>query len=464
MHSAIAENNATASPLRTDLPYRFIGWVPVASGYLSFTNIKAIPIPGRAKPISTVNCLGEPNGFLSILQERDLCDRPGLFALGDNGRKHAFLLLARDETSGERLQGMVVAGPRLYMDAILNIAEDAQRAFQDKKDIATIEQSMATAVSAKSRDGLYLSQISVERNGVALIRRVTNLPQINSEFVEECGVAVRAGFEVFSFLKDVLHAHKFHKFDDDAIVGVHPYDGTSASDQRWRMLTAQRLHDSVVVSARSATYQGDLVSAKGRLTYLRACLDTLFEGPNVPSCQLKRPAIDCTRLESSLEAKLAQIKLKEDRSSVVGQAIVALMVSFFGIAIASAQLLQIPCIAGLSWQEATCTQVKFRLDEGAVSLVQLLLGSLVSIPGAGMFLVAGLLAFTFRRPVNEWAHEQHGERNVVGGLLRLILGASISTGRALASVWIAAFFFLLVFLFYIAATNLIESIQLTISR
>src|SRR4030065_435767 len=74
--------------------------------------------------------------------------------------------------------------------------------------------------------------------------------------------------EAYSFLKDLVHSHKFHQHDDDAI--IVPYPVINDTDTKWIEKTIRNLHKSIVSIYRNTNYQADLINAIGRLSYLES--------------------------------------------------------------------------------------------------------------------------------------------------------------------------------------------------
>jgi hypothetical protein len=77
-------------------------------------------------------------------------------------------------------------------------------------------------------------------------------------------------FETFSFLKDLIHNHKFHGTSDDSI--VVPVKVTDDSDERWRDETARNIHRAIISSVRNLPAQLELTNALGKICYLRTFL------------------------------------------------------------------------------------------------------------------------------------------------------------------------------------------------
>ncbi len=454
---------ASAQSFRSSVPapdvngtsaMRLQGWIPTVSGYLSFKSARNANIPGRCTYLQFLNSLTPgANGEIWSLQKRNLSDRPfdidtpgiGRLRVFGGSRKISCLFAGTHDQGGadgtpvNKLSGVVVFVPRMYQ----NILESLWENLAPKDDTAArrslldLQQLVQKFVDGQIRDvnlprSLFLvAQLEVERNGTAEVR-------VDEKRLAEHEDAVlrRFAFEVFSFAKDLLHTHKFHSVHDDAIVVAYDVDEPENGAGNWQLRTAKNLHRSVVSTLQTASEAHVLLDALGRLAYLDSFLTS-------HASALRAGSFNTGQLRTVIQTKLDLAAQTIAYQSSRRQLAPTLMFAMAAVLVALFQLLQLPCIDGLSYVKpdagaaSSCAQV-FKVDKGLISKVGLLLTHLgdvwlFSVVAAGLLWIYGG-SFSLRR----WHHAQLGRCTWTGWILRVLLGATITSGRLAALAWVGA--------------------------
>ncbi|ACT46991.1 hypothetical protein [Methylotenera mobilis] len=399
-------------------------WIPNVSGNLSFSNIRGSKIPNRAKAPHTFNHIAnEDNGWIYSLQERDLSD--GAFPNRDG--KFYYLLKANIERRWEQneiLRGYVITYPK------------TQLTQEEKKLIETIK---ADVFDSNQIDKLleiwkqksFFIQVNFELSRDGFI-------DLNLEQSLDKEISYSIVFESYSFLKDLIHAHKFHRYDDDAIVVPYP---DKQDNDLWIVKTLRNLHRSVVFSYRNATHQQDILNALGKLSYLDSFQNIAKN--KYGDLIRKDNWIDTGILKTSLDLKLRDKESLENNKSDLQQTLLNIILSLFGLIIAMTQLLQVPCIDGLTYDSSCVShdqKFMFALDTGSLGYVQIILKYWTQI-ALSMPIVIGILLIM----VNFWRIDRWLNNNIGhswwGGYIRSILAFAVSDkcGILLAFGWVIIF-------------------------
>lgn len=414
----------------------FKSWIPNVSGCLSFSNIKGAEVPGRAKSPRTYNYLSdESDGTLFSLQRRNLSD--ALFSRFDPGGLFLYLLSARIDTSSAN-DDVLIGDVYSFLESDLTPA-DKLCIKQIKKAKSNPSNEFATLISQKKGiiTTLRISFV-LHRDGFI---EFTNGDDIEYSFV----------LEAYSFLKDLIHSHKFHRYDDDAI--IVPYPVKSDTDTEWTKKTVRNLHKSIVSSYRNTNYKADLINALGRLSYLESFLSTL-NSRGLPQSH----NIEIQILRNSLETKLQSIDFSKNGQAILFQFVIPSLLAVFGIVIAMTQLLQVPCIEGLTFDAAVCSpNNSFSISGKSVWFVKrilLLWYDLAVILPSLAFALIGI----FNLPsVLRWLN-QHASYGLVGWFQRTTFGIAIGAryGQLVASAWVLAITVAFVWLSIIASGHLLR--------
>lgn len=404
-------------------------WIPNVSGNLSFSNIKGSKIPNRAKAPHTFNQIGnEKAGWIYSLQERDLSDAP----FPNKEGKFYYLLKGEIQNRWEKdeaLIGCVITYPKTQLKSsdktLLNV-------FKSKEfSVETVEE----LINSWSIDPVFIKvNFTLYRDGFIELDFGDAYPTLDND------VSYSIVFESYSFLKDLIHAHKFHRYDDDSIVVPYPDETNTIV---WVVKTLRNLHKSVVFSYRNATHQQDILNALGKLSYLdgfQMVAKKKYEG-------LIREDfwINTDNLRVSLDLKLKDQETIESNKSNLLQTVLNITLSIFALIIAMTQLLQVPCIDGLTYNASTChslsgQQFIFSLDNNSLNYVQMILKYWSSITTGMPIVIIFLIALLNFWRIDRWINNNIGH-GWWGGYIRSILAFAVSegAGRMMAFIWVGIF-------------------------
>lgn len=399
----------------------YISWIPNVSGCLSFSNIKGKGIPGRAKCPLTINLMGdESKQFVYSLQIRNLSDK--IHARLDSGGLLYYMLSAHVEQGSndqDLLKGHIYTYPKLSLDkGAKSLIKSFQRCNSDPTNIV---QQLIT--NRKTHASTVIVDFELSRDGVVELNYKGDSTTIEDTFI----------LEAYSFLRDLIHAHKFHRYDDDSI--VVPYGGISVSDRKWAERTVKNLHRSIVSTYRNTNYEDDIIRAIGRVSYLESFQETLRSRKITT-----RFAVNTATLRSSLEAKLKSIESNGAGKEIALNIFVPTFLTLLAFLIGMSQLLQVPCIEGLTYNSETCKQGSFRLPDFAIDVLRLELENWGRIAVSLPIVTALIIFFTHRASVYHWLTQQLGHGSI--GLLQKVtftLAVIPWYGRLLASVCVLIF-------------------------
>lgn len=412
-------------------------WIPNVSGYLSFSNIKGVKIPGRAEHAQTCNQLSDDAmGCIHSLQKRNLSDT--IYSAFDRDGMFWYVLSANVQNINEEelLAGKIYTYPleslspedKLLIEAFEKAAD--QKAVADKL-IAVRETCSATRVV----------EFKLYRDGIIELFCDESYSKNTDDFM----------LEAYSFLKDLVHSHKFHSYDDDAI--IVPYPVKSPSDTDWSNRTVKNLHKSIVSTYRNRAYKADIINAIGRLSYLESFLNILSRKKNANF----QGGINTAALRTSLETKLSSAELDGNGKAIFLQVYVPIFLAVIALLIGMTQLLQLPCINGLTFSDGTCTHGGFNLPESAYKFAQFGLENwynlIVVLPLGTVGIIFYVQWHTFYRWLNH--NISHG---YIGWIQRLAMSIASSTkfGRIWASVLIAIVIALLLYMTYLIIGPMFE--------
>lgn len=409
----------------------FKSWIPNVSGCLSFSNIKGCEVPGRAKSPRTYNYLNDDSvGSLYSLQRRNLSD--ALYSRFDKGGLFLYLLSARIDTSSPD-NDVLIGDIYSFLESDLGPAD--KLCIHKINNAKSSPSNEFSALISQKKDYISTLRIGFKLHRDGFIE-LTNGEDIEYSFV----------LEAYSFLKDLVHSHKFHRYDDDAI--IVPYPVTSTSDIAWINKTVRNLHKSIVSSYRNTNYKADLINALGRLSYLES-FQNILKSKNINPSHI----IEIQTLRNSLETKLQSIDFSKNGHAILFQFVVPSLLTFFGILIAMTQLLQVPCIDGLTFDKDVCSPENlFSISDKSVSFVRLILNAWYELAVVVPFLSFVLIGLVNMQAVLRWLN-QHAGDGLVGWYQRVTFGIAIGTrfGQLIASAWVLTITVALVWLSIIAS-------------
>lgn len=419
---------------------KYKGWIPVVSGFLSFSNIRGQIIPGRChEPPEVIGCADDPE--FKVRSTRTLDDRP--FASyrtrpGSSPDAYDFECRAKKVTKSdgqEFLSGIVIAHPRI----------ESSRAAQ-LKELPTIcpgiyPDSLCWVIHFElARDGcIILDWGDLAPDQIGLIVDLTDA---------DVGLFEKLlTFETFSFLKDLIHNHKFHGTSDDSI--VVPVKVTDDSDERWRDETARNIHRAIISSVRNLPAQLELTNALGKICYLR----TFLSISKTRYCDQLSASLE--NLERSVETRLTRESFVSNAFEVVKNLWMSISLACVATGITLLQLLQVPCITGLSYEKERCA-VAYDIPQSALDALALLLSnwSSVSVVLIGLFLLMGYLAT--RRSILELYSQRTGSEGWTWHLIRFFYGLSLTSGRYIALTWLTSLVITLLILLGTAISALVK--------
>jgi hypothetical protein len=380
-------------------------WLPNASAYLSLRYIGGITHARNheehLRPIDS-----EAPNWRSFFQLRTLSERPGSNSRRHPEARYAFLFQAeiKDDTItklSEKLEGMVYVVPESfasYLKERHSLKTDA--AIKSSADLLT-----EIRKSAGSDAVLMAVGFCLDVDGYLTLTS----QHTTTEYAEPIDATVSYGqhnvFEIYAFLRDALHKHKFHSARDDYVLEPHVVSG--ADDHTWIGKVARSLH-RVVISGFRADDESMCDQAMGKLAYLQAfCTATEQRGLEqfLPSLGLDslRSALHATKQEKAERAKASQ-----QRKQMLVAAI-AIFIPFFFVLL---QLLQLPCIDGLNYDykaatatqpaSGNCTENKFIVSPDFLNIVAFVLQHLHAVALIGVLAALGTVLVIYRASLFPW--------------------------------------------------------------
>lgn len=331
----------------------FKGWVPSASGYLSFSYIGGESIPGRTikeqvkkypKPEE-----GLPLSSVCLLQIRNLSDRPkiGNFHFRGHLGQHVFLLVAFVKTESndngrckKSLQGTVISCPEERLSRATYL-ENIYKGFLPDTLLDKINNYVQDEWKNNTND-FFAVKFSLSDDGVIDLNLITPIDKsMDYDFV----------FESYSFVKDLLHKHKFHSALDDAVLKPVDIDALESDmdNCHWADVVIRDLHRSVVSSFRDHS-SGSAVDALGRLSYLEAFQEVVARRKN--NKEMESASISCSTLRLAIKSNLEKSKSQDEGHETHRAMFIGAIGFVVTLLFTCLQLLQMPCIAGVSTSDS----------------------------------------------------------------------------------------------------------------
>lgn len=406
------------------------GWIPVASGFLSFSNIRGQIIDGRCHDEPEMEgALDLPSGCV-YRSTRYLIDRPlasiRLVPFFSSDERYDFECRMRIQASGKDdvLVGKVIAHPSI----------EAHSAELIKNEINPSPGVYRNCLG-------WVVDFELDRTGCISIDwgslkagDVAQIVDLEDGAIPEEQAELMLTFESFSFLKDLIHSHKFHSVDDDSI--VVPFKVPANDDVVWRDETAKNIHRAIVSSLRNSPGQIELTNSLGKICYLK----TFLGFASTPFS--KSLAESLPNLEKTVEIRLQARSIRAGSRDFVTTTWVAVCLALLATALPLIQLLQMPCIKGLTLSES-CS-ASFLISPLALSLVGFVLenwtGAMATCLGVLLFI--GYIAV---RPsiINLYSHRT-GNESFDWQVMRLFYGLALTRGRYIALFWVTILFVIVV--------------------
>lgn len=397
------------------------GWIPVASGFLSFSNIKGQIIQGRCYDEPSIEGrVDSPDGCV-VKSRRYLIDRPlAPFRSRFHSCDERYDFECSMKLVGDQLVGKVIAHPAIEEKPAISIKRD--------KNLLPGVYKVCLG---------WVVGFELQRNGTVTLDwgalapgDVAQIVDLEDGWVSEEQAELMLTFEIFSFLKDLIHNHKFHSVDDDSI--VVPFKVADTSDASWQDETAKNMHRAIVSSLRNDPGQIELANSLGKICYLKTFLS--FSSTNF--------CIDLAKslpnLEHAVEIRLQTKSIKASARDFISTTWVAVTLALFATGLPLIQLLQMPCIVGLS-DAVECSR-KFQVPPLAMVAAEFLLKywTEVALISFGVLLLIGYIAV---RPsvLNVYTHRAGNER-WDWQFVRFFYGLALTQGKYMALMWLTLLF------------------------
>lgn len=430
---------------------KYRGWIPNASGYLSFANIRGQQINGRFESVPKIEGTFETG--CRVFAVRQLADRPlnnirsRLERTDTTTSFHARIAFqnvcaANSEpflsmpSPADAIEGVIVGYPTVF-------SIDAKPLIESNDISAGVFGAFAGwAVKFRlARNG----QIDLDWGNVDIddFLAIVNIPPERAQESVD-----RLTQESFNFIKDLVHNHKFHDVHDDSI--VVPYRLEGGSQQAWSEQTARNIHRSVVTSLRGAPEGVSLTNAIGQLLYLR----TFLRMNDMSTCKGLREG---TRdLEDILRLRLDRAKFENELRSSGRASSVTIVLSVIALTLTLVQLLQIPCIKNLSYSSGECG-VAFNLPATAFHVVAGTLSHLDWLAGFFLVLLLTLVFFVTGPSVRELYSLRSGHEGFWWHAVRFLYGIGIAVDAYLALLIVTILTLVPVGLFFWVLTAYLSS-------
>lgn len=410
----------------------YYSWIPNVSGYLSFTHIGGIKIRHRVMPgelIKPPTKFLNGNPSISILQERNLSDRPAVGSINSNTEpgRHFFLLQASlsNTANGRALAGVVISVPSVFKTVLQEVHSHFNSAVViDQTVLTNVYSQLLASICARTLNGCFGLSFTLSEDGVITFTSLVNASPTDPE-------GPLLAFEAYSFVKDLVHKHRFHSSSDDALLELTT---TNSSNSQWFESVIRNLHRSIISSFRSPS-KLSLSNALGKLTYLESFLQVLKKRNIHPQTVIATS----TLREALLHHQTCGQEEKDQRQlfTSYGLAMLAIALPLLFVCL---QLLQIPCIDGISYETPKCA-TKFLIPASVVNLSSFVLKYLDYTMIAAVVLFAITILGFWWNHVYRYNETRTTEGKWTGDLRELLLRMGISHRKA--AKWIVVLIALL---------------------
>lgn len=322
------------------------GWVPVVSGYLSFSVVGDANHPTKA---INVNVADQSNRFVICYQKRPALDAPfprlsllvsRLFPRARDDHWHAsrrepnlwFLCLAScDKTADHRaLEGWVYVFPRdVWRDKIevrVRAGQEQLKKLENKSNgtlSAEMERPFAGLLNYCAEHAAANGEFLLERNGAfSLTMLEPTQPEPHHVGIGFMGIGKQSQTnrvvalndrtlgevvsQCYYFVRDLAHTHQHHNAGSDQLTTLH-YDDGGPDSSRWVRHSYYHLMRMVISLKRKREY-GEMEAAIGVLSYARTlhaiALETI--GSNLKTkLRFRQRSYGKDNLAKSIEARIA---------------------------------------------------------------------------------------------------------------------------------------------------------------
>jgi hypothetical protein len=252
--------------------------------------------------------------------------------------------------------------------------------------------------------------------------------------------------ESYSFIRDVMHSHRFHSGTDDAILDL--VEAPSVNDGKYSLfdLCARSLHRSVISSFRSKD-PVDQLSALGRLSYLESFVELMRARGAVKPGAYGANLATLRRAIESYSEYVSRGNKEEDSNFSVHISVIALVLPLLFVVL---QFLQIPCIDGLTWSKDSCVNNHFKVPQLMLDMAAVILENLLSVSLFLLCVLAMTVLLLGRRTILRFMAAQLGVGTVVGDIFGLVLRFAISSRRLTVLCLLLLAVFLMIIIVVIA--------------
>lgn len=400
--------------------FMYSGWIPNVSGYLSLSHLGGIPIRHRVleELIHPPTKFQDGGDVVSIIQRRNLSDKPEIGSLKPNtkGGIHTFLLQAKlslSPTGSRLLTGIVMSVPQVFHSHLYEVHKDFVKGkLLPNGPIPTTYASVISSLGQVTGAGHFCLEFELSDDGVITLKSLSNASPTDNQ-------GALLAFEAYSFVKDLLHKHRFHSHSDDAMLELT--EVSNVHDAKWATKVIRNLHRSIISSFRSSSSpsQND---ALGKLSYLDSFI-------NIADRRKLSVGLDIstkTLREALTHYQACGHEMREDRSvfTTFAISVVAVALPLLFICL---QLLQIPCIAGLT-QSDTCKHI-FIVAPAVINLAHFVLQHLEYVIVGCILLFMLVLVYLWRQRLYRYSEARTAEGSFIGEAREILLRMSVTNPK-----------------------------------
>lgn len=368
-------------------------WLPNASAYISLKHLGGV---GHSRNLYEELRLTDPAlpNWRSFLQHRPLTERPGIRQNRHSKAEYVFLFQAvikEDSSTGlsKDLSGIVYVVPLNYATHLQEL-----HALKAKKDVSDESNFLLQEIAASGGPSaaLMAMRFTLEADGYLQIQSLHSTTDFEEPKDPNLSYGQHNAFEIYSFLRDAFHKHKFHSARDD--YSLEPYVVTSNIDQEWIGKVARSLHRSVI-----SGYRGDnervCSQSLGKLAYLEA----FYASTRQRGLEMHLPKLNLESLKAAIQAMAFEMNAAIHKSEQKTHLFLAFLAVFIPFIFVVMQLLQVPCIDGLNYDYkaaetlkdgtiqtaiGNCSNARFGVSSVFLNFVDFVLPNLHWVTLAGM--------------------------------------------------------------------------------
>lgn len=380
-------------------------WLPNASAYISLKHLGGVGhsrnLYEDLRPIDPMF----PN-WRSFLQHRPLTERPGFTKDRHSQAGYAFLFQAvikEDSSTGlsKDLKGVVYVVPHNYAAHLKELHESQAAATASDKSNFLLDRIQTDNGASIA---LMAMKFVLEADGYLQIESLHSTTNFENPSVTNHSYGQHNAFEIYSFLRDAFHKHKFHSARDD--YSLEPYVVKCKNDYGWIGQVVRSLHRNVISDYRIGA-ESSCTKALGKLAYL----ESFFAATKQRGLEVHFPKLNLESLKTAIGVtKQEKTDSYEHKNNVKQMAIatVAIVISVFFVLL---QLLQVPCIEGLNYDyressysahgdaipsTGNCTSIKFAVSPNFLEVASYILKHLLVLSLGTFVLFIIAISFVYK--------------------------------------------------------------------